>query len=189
MGDLFSDAKHAFTEVTSGAYTAPTPKVGSSPPAPARPRTWTAPTVKDSGHIEVHHGALIDAAETIRKYVPELEAALKRVSSHSGAFESLMSWATGAAFGGNLSAAVSAFGSAGKQTSEAHLIHAKNAQDCAETYGGAETQSTQGIKAIDIGAPGAASPVPGGAATLHAPLASGPPAGGSRSASHGTTWG
>lgn len=168
-----TDIKNEFGKLVSGATTAPTPQVTSRPPAATEPEQWTAPNVDAGGQITVHHGALTDAANVIKKSVPEIESALGKIGSHTGAFGSLMGWATGKAFGGNLEAAVTAFHTAGTQTSEAHLDTAANTQGSRDTYDDAEQKSKQGASSIsagsgvsdlNIGAPGAApgtSPVAG----------------------------
>jgi hypothetical protein len=134
-----------------GASTAPTPTINSQPPAPTQPRQWQAPSVASSGHITVRHGALTDAADVIKKYVPELDSAIKEVQSHTGSFDSLMSWSTGQSFGGNLIAAVTAFGTAGKDTSQAHADLANKAQTTAQTYADTESSNARTVSQINSG--------------------------------------
>ncbi|MCL2586203.1 MAG: type VII secretion target [Streptosporangiales bacterium] len=140
---VVGDVKTAWTEVTSGAQTAPTPTIGSSPPPAAQPNQWTAPSVDSSGHIKVHHGALTSAADVIKSYVSELESAINEVNGHIGSFDSLAGWATGASFCGNLTSAVTAFAQAGGDTSQAHADAAKNLSDSSSTYDSTESANAQ----------------------------------------------
>lgn len=166
--DVGNGIKDGFTElIHGGANTAPTPTVNSTPPAPTQPSTWQAPSVDASGHIKVHHGALTDAADVIKKYVPELESVLAEISSHSGAFDSLMSWTTGSAVGGNLSAAVTAFHTAGKDTSQAHADTAGNLQGSAQSYSDAESTNAQTVAKVSSpgSAPSGSAPASGSSST------------------------
>lgn len=144
-----TDIKNELSKLTSGAETAPTPRVDGSPPSPTEPEQWTAPSVNASGHFSVNHGALTDAADVIKKYVPQIEAALTEISSHKAAFESLMGWATGKAFGGNLESAVTAFHTAGTETSDGHSTIATTAQGTNEQYQDADQQAKQGVSQIN----------------------------------------
>ena len=146
---VVGDAKNAFDEVTSGAHTAPTPQVNSSPPASAQAQVWTAPAVGGNGQITVHRDALVDASDVVRKHLPELDAAINRVNSHSSAFDSLMTWQTGSAFAGNLIAAVEGFATTSQQTSDAHASTAQNLSDTAATYEAAETSNTQAARNVN----------------------------------------
>jgi hypothetical protein len=136
---LFGDLENAADEFTSGAHTSPTPQVHGAPPSPVTPRTWTAPTVGASGHITVHHGTLTTAADVLKNCVPDLETALEGVNQQTLAFDSLTGWDTGASFGGNLVNAVSAFLSAGQDTSQSHATAATSMSSTAATYDSTET--------------------------------------------------
>lgn len=138
---VIGDAKNLYTEVTSGAETAPTPTIDSAPPGAVTPSKWTAPAVASSGHIKVHHEALTSAADVIKGYVAELELSITNVNMHMSAFDSLAGWSTGAAFCGNLTAAVTAFSQAGNDTSQAHADAAKNLTATTAEYEGTEADN------------------------------------------------
>lgn len=163
VSHLVHDGENLYDEVTSGAHTAPTPQVTSSPPGAKHAQVWTAPAVGGDGHITVHRDALVDASDIVRKHLPDLDAAINRVNSHSSAFDSLMTWETGAAFAGNLIAAVQGFATTSQQTGEAHAATAQNLSDTAGTYEDAETSSTQAARNVGSqrpssgGSPSAAS--------------------------------
>lgn len=140
---LAHGAKELWNDVTSGANTAPVPQVNSSPPRAVQPRTWTAPDVNASGHLTVHHGALTSAADVIKNYVTDLDNAINEITTHYSSFDSLMGWDTGSSFGGNLTAAVTAFTSAGNDTSEAHASTASNLTQTAAVYSDTETTNAQ----------------------------------------------
>ena len=142
---LISWAEDKFDEVTSGAHAARTPEVNSGPPAQVQPQVWTAPNVSGNGHITVHRDALTNASDVVKRHLPALDAAINQVNKHDSAFDSLMTWETGSALGGNLIAAVQGFASASQQTSDAHANAAQNLSDTASTYQDAETSSTQAV--------------------------------------------
>lgn len=176
---VVGDAKNAFDEVTSGAHTAPTPQVNSSPPETVQPQVWTAPAVGGSGHITVHRDALVDASDIVRKHLPELDAAINRVNSHSNAFDSLMTWATGSSFGGNLISAVEGFATTSQQTSDAHSAVAQNLSDTAATYEDAESTNTQAARNVG------SQPTPSGGSPSGGSPSGGSASGGSSSAASG----
>lgn len=140
---IVGDVKTAWNDVTTGASTAPTPTIDGAPPPAVQPHQWTAPAVSSSGHINVHHGALTSAADVIKSYVTELDSAINEVNMHISSFDSLAGWSTGAAFSGNLTAAVTAFSQAGGDTSQAHADAAKNLTDTAGEYGSTETANAK----------------------------------------------
>jgi hypothetical protein len=144
-------------EVTSGAHTAPTPTVNSSPPATVQPQVWTAPNVSASGHITVHRDALTNASDVVKRHLPALDDAINRVNAHSSAFDSLMTWATGSDFAGNLSSAVQGFALTSQQTSDAHAATAQNLSDTASTYEEAETSNTQAVGTVSAQSPSSGS--------------------------------
>lgn len=178
--------ENTYDEVTSGAHTAPTPQLNSSPPPAVPAKVWTAPDVSGDGHITVHRDHLTSAADVIRASLPDLDAAINRVNSRRGAFDSLMTWATGQSLAGNLVSAVEGFAAAGQETSDAHGAAAQNLSDTAAAYEDAETSNTQTMG--NVGSPradsgGGSQPAPGGSPS--APGGSQPAPGGSASAASG----
>jgi hypothetical protein len=145
---LISWAEDKFDEVTSGAHAASAPQVNSSPPTAVQPQVWTAPNVSGNGHITVHRDALTNASDVVKRHLPALDAAINRVNAHDSAFDSLMTWETGSALGGNLVAAVQGFASASQRTSDAHTNAAQGLSDTASTYEDAETNSTQAVRNV-----------------------------------------
>ena len=150
---LISWAGDKFDEVTSGAHTAATPTVHSSPPVTVPPQVWTAPDVSGDGHITVHRDALTNASDVVKRHLQDLDDAINRVNSHSAAFDSLMTWATGAAFGSNLATAVQGFALTSQQTSDAHGTAAQNLSDTASTYEDAETSNTRAVGTVSAQLP------------------------------------
>lgn len=152
----FDGAKNIIDDGINGienliAKTQPTPQVNSKPKPAVQPHQWTAPDVAASGQVTVHHDALTDAADVIKKYVPGLEAAVQEVAARSGAFDSLTTWATGQSFGGNLQAAVVAFQKSGTNTSQDHLDHAGKLTSASQAYSDNENTIAQSTSKINRG--------------------------------------
>lgn len=81
-----------WNEVTSGANTAPTPQVNSSPPPAPLAKTWQSPDVSHPGHIQVNTSHLTTAADAIKARLPELDEAVNAVKQQMEAFSSLQGW-------------------------------------------------------------------------------------------------
>lgn len=162
-----------------GAQTAALPSLQNpQPPTPVQPQTWQAPNVASSGHIKVHHGALLQAADVIQKYLPTLQEALQQVNQHNSAFNSLMSWSTGAQFGSNMQGAVTAFHQAGQNTHDAHAALASTAKSTAQTYSDVEATNAQAVSNINSsGGPSSSGTSSGGSSS-----------GGSSSAAASGSW-
>jgi ABC-type transporter Mla subunit MlaD len=131
--------------------------VNSSPPPNVQPQVWTAPNVSGNGHITVHRDALTSASDVVKRHLQALDDAINRVNAHSNAFDSLMTWATGSDFAGNLSSAVQGFALTSQQTSDAHAATAQNLSDTASTYEEAETSSTQAVGTVNAPSSGSGS--------------------------------
>lgn len=147
-----------FDEVFTGANVAPCPQVNSSPPTVQAPKTWQAPDVSDAGKLTVHRDHLTSAADVIKSYLPELDAAVKAVQAQAGAFNSLSGWQTAEQALENLIATVQGFTAVGQGTSNAHAVTASKLVATAGAYEDAETNSTQAANGIGTnGAQGNAS--------------------------------
>lgn len=155
---LASGAKNEFDQITSGAHTAPTPTVKSSAPAAVPPTVWTAPNVGASGHFHVHRDHLTTAADVIRASLPDLDAAINQVNSHTAAFSSLTTWPTGASLAGNMVAAVEGFARAGQDTSSAHGGAAQSLSASAAAYEEAETSNIQAARGVGGSQPSGSQP-------------------------------
>lgn len=152
-----------------GAQTAALPSLQNpQPPTPVQPHTWQAPNVASSGHIKVHHGALLQAADVIQKYLPTLQEALQQVNSHNSAFNSLMSWSTGEQFGSNMQGAVTAFHQAGQNTHDAHAALASTAKSTAQTYSDVEATNARAVSNIDSGGSPSGGTASGGSSSAAA---------------------
>lgn len=151
LGDL-EDFGKAFVDGVTGAspqsHFAPVPTVNGGPPGQVEPNTWTAPDASGSGHITVHRDVLRSIAHGMHSDVAELDAAVQRVQSASGALGSLSGWSTGTAFGGNVSNACTGFGQVGAHTTHTQTTAAKNLTDSASSYDEAETTSRQAISGV-----------------------------------------
>lgn len=132
-----------FDEVFTGADAAPTPQVNSSPPGKVEPKTWKAPDVSAQGQVEVHRDHLTTAADVIKQYVPEIDAAVSKVQQRTSSFSSLQGWQTGAQLMGNLVTAVQGFAQLGGQAGDAHATTSKKLSESAAAYEEAEKLSTQ----------------------------------------------
>ena len=135
-------------EVVTGAKVAPCPQVNSYPPSMQAPKTWQAPDVSDQGKLTVHRDHLTTAADVIKSYLPELDAAVQAVQAQIGAFDSLSGWQTAEQALGNLIATVQGFAAVGQGTSDAHATTASKLVDTAGAYQDAETNSTQAANGI-----------------------------------------
>jgi hypothetical protein len=153
-----------------GAQTAALPSLKNpQPPTPVQPHTWQAPSVASSGHIKVHHGALIQAADVIQKYLSALQDALQQVNQNNSAFHSLMSWSTGAQFGGNMQQAVTAFHQAGQKTHDVHTGMVSTAKSTAQTYSDVEATNARAVSNINAsGGPSSGASSSGGSSSAAA---------------------
>lgn len=145
-----------FDEVFTGANVAPCPQVGSSPPSMQAPKTWQAPDVSGAGQVTVHRDHLTSAADVIKSYLPELDAAIKAVQAQEGAFASLSGWRTAEQALENLVATVQGFAAVGGGTSDAHATTAAKLVASAGAYDQAESSSTHAANGIGGGGPGPA---------------------------------
>lgn len=146
----------AVNEFFTGADTAPTPQVNSSPPAQEAPKTWAAPDVSADQHITVHRDHLTSAADVIKAHLPELDAAVRDVEQQLNAFTSLAGWQAGEQIRQNLEALVQACAKLGQQTSDTHAQAAGALYETAAAYGSAEDANTQA--ANNVAAPSAGAP-------------------------------
>lgn len=136
----------------TGAHTAPTPQITSTPPAEVQPETWQAPDVSKSGHIVVHRDHLTTASDVLKAHLPELQMWVRNLQQLQGSFDSLAAWPQGQQMCQNLMTLAESFTQVGQQTHDAHADAASNLTDTASTYEAAETDNTQAAKGI--GAPG-----------------------------------
>lgn len=150
------DAADAFL---TGAHTAPTPQISSTPPAEVQPEQWQAPDVSNSGQLVVHRDHLTTASDVLKAHLPELQMWVRNLQDLSGNFDCLASWPQGQQMCQNLMTLVESFAQVGQQTHDAHADAASNLTATAGAYEAAETDSTQA--ANGVGTPGGSQPTSG----------------------------
>ncbi|MBO0804068.1 MAG: hypothetical protein J2P25_13465 [Nocardiopsaceae bacterium] len=164
LDDGWHHVEDTFGELTNdGAVTAPPPQITSKPTPAKPPQPMKPQDVSAHGQVTVQPDALVSAADMIKSQLPALNGAISEIKKHSGAFDSLMGWSTGQAFGGNMTAAVDAFSNAGTQTGEAHSIAGDQLQGSSDTYREADANSAQTASSVQSQLPsGGGAPASGG---------------------------
>lgn len=134
-----------WNEVTSGANTAPTPQVSTSPPAGPLAKTWNAPNVSHPGHLQVNTSHLASAADVIKTRLPDLDEAVNAVTQQLDAFGSLSGWQAGEQMKAQLTALVQQCAALGKEQSNVNAKAALDLTRSAEAYQNNEDATKKAI--------------------------------------------
>lgn len=148
-GSAVGDVEKGWDAVTSGAWTAPTPQVNSSPPPPHQPGNWTAPDPSAKGQLMVQTDALNAVADSIRSYLPDLEQKISKAKGTGSGINSLSFWSAGAQITQNMLSTADGFDAAAKATSDTHTDAAKALNDNASTYEDTEQKNARSAQNIN----------------------------------------
>lgn len=144
-----------WNQVTSGANTAPTPQVNSSPGTAAPPPTWKAPDVSHPGHLQVNTSDLTTASDVIKAHVPELDAAVQAVNEQLSAFTSLSGWTAAEQMRSRLEALVQQCAALAQERSDVQTKAALDLSASADLYREKEAATTKAVKnlgsAVNVG--------------------------------------
>lgn len=142
----FSWGEHKVVEAATGAWTADTPQVSSSPMPKKPPAQWKAPDVSHPGNLHVSTGDLTSASDVLKASLPELDNAISMLQQHESAMSSLSGWQAGNDLQAMYQALVQQCVALTKNQSTIHLETAQQLKQTAATYDAAEKANADAAK-------------------------------------------
>ncbi|HSZ39980.1 MAG TPA: hypothetical protein VK817_08485 [Trebonia sp.] len=148
MSSIIGDFMGALGDAVTGSsppQSAPVPSVKGLQLPKTSDATWRAPEANGSGQFSVHRDALESVAKGMLSDLTDLDNAISKVRSSSGAFSTLRGWTTGQAFAENGESTCHGFAQVGTQTGVVQSTTSKGLSDTAAAYEEAETTNRQAI--------------------------------------------